>query len=347
MKIRIILVMALSLILASTAAFAIKLSIEEKIGRHLYQDKSLSWNETQSCATCHNRSAGFADPTNNRDPEDTMASLGDDGYSRGGRNAPTSAYCGYSPTLAQNTDGEWIGGMFWDGRAQGNILGDPLAEQAQGPPLNPVEMNMPSVEAIVARVESSDYAPLLISYFDDPNFFSDPDSAYDDMARMIAAYERSAELNRFNSRFDRGDLSDDEQRGLQAFKKAECDACHSLEIPEGVPGPLFTNYGYANIGIPMNVLVNTETDLGLGNVVGYEQNGKFKIQTLRNVAKTAPYSHNGYFATLKEMVRFHLDRGGLEADVEENLVDPVAVELNEQEINDIIAFLNTLTDEGV
>lgn len=347
MKIRSILAIALSLMLASTAAFAINLSIEEKIGRHLYQDKDLSWDGTQSCATCHNRSAGFADPTNNRDPENVMNSLGDDGYSRGGRNAPTSAYCGYSPVLTQNPDGEWVGGMFWDGRATGYTLGDPLAEQAQGPPLNPVEMNMPSVESIVARVESSDYAPLLISYFNDPNFFNSPQSAFDDIARMIAAYERSAELNRFSSHFDKGNLTTAEQRGLTAFKKAKCDACHSLEIPENAPGPLFTSYGYANIGVPMNVLVNTETDLGLGNVVGSEQNGKFKIPTLRNVAKTAPYSHNGYFATLEGMVRFHLDRGGLIPDVEDNLVDPVLVELNEQEITDIVAFLNALTDESL
>ncbi len=347
MKIRSILAIALSLTLANTAAYAINLSIEEKIGRHIYQDKDLSWNGTQSCATCHNRSAGFADPTNSRDPENIMTSLGDDGYSRGGRNAPTSAYCGYSPILAQNAGGEWIGGMFWDGRATGDTLGDPLAEQAQGPPLNPVEMNMPSIEAIVARVESSDYAPLLISYFEDPDFFADPANAYNEMARMVAAYERSAELNPFSSRFDRDLLSDTEQRGLNAFKKAQCDSCHSLDIPNGAPGPLFTGYGYANIGIPTNVRVNPEPDLGLGYVAGSDQNGKFKIPTLRNVAQTAPYSHNGYFATLEGMVRFHLDRGGLEPDVEENLVTPVAVELSEQEITDIIAFLNALTDDGL
>lgn len=114
-------------------------------------DKDLSWESTQSCATCHHKSAGFADPTNAADPYHTMVSLGDDGVSKGGRNAPTSAYCNFSPVLNKNDADQWIGGMFWDGRATGDTLGDPLAEQAQGPPLNEVEMNMPSVEAVVVE----------------------------------------------------------------------------------------------------------------------------------------------------------------------------------------------------
>ena len=77
--------------------------------------------------------SGFADPTNSRDPYHTVVSLGDDGVSLGGRNAPTAAYAGFSPILHQRIEGEYIGGMFWDGRATGWTLVDPLAEQAQGP----------------------------------------------------------------------------------------------------------------------------------------------------------------------------------------------------------------------
>jgi len=336
---------ALLLILSFTTnhALAVSLSAQEKMGRHLYQDKNLSWNSTQSCATCHHRSAGFADPTNSRDPENTMVSLGDDGFSLGGRNAPTAAYCGYSPILIQDENGEWFGGMFWDGRMTGEILGDPLAEQAQGPPLNPVEMNMPDLETVVARVFEADYAHLFIEAYG-YDFFTDPVAAYDEIARLIAAYERSAELNRFSSAFDNGTLTATEARGLAAFQKAQCDSCHSLATPPGAPGPVFTTYGYANIGVPRNVIVNPNPDLGLG-YVKEGQNGKFKIPTLRNIAQTAPYSHNGYFATLAEMVRFHLDREGLEPDVLENLIDPVTVELKEREIADIVAFLSALTDQ--
>ncbi|SHJ20045.1 Cytochrome c peroxidase [Malonomonas rubra DSM 5091] len=333
------------LVFMLSSAVAITLSTEEKIGRHLYQDTNLSLNGTQSCATCHHRSAGFADPSNRQDPVNSMVSLGDDGVSLGGRNAPTSAYCGYSPIL-QEVDGEWFGGMFWDGRATGYTLGDPLAEQAQGPPLNPVEMNLPSIEVFVERVEASDYAHLLLDYYG-RNFFSKPEKAYDEMAHLIAAYERSAELNAFTSRYDRGELTANEANGLAAFQKARCDACHSLDVPQGAPGAVFTSYGYANIGVPNNYTVNPSKDYGLGYTVGPEQNGKFKIPTLRNITRTPPYSHNGYFATLEEMVRFHLDRGGLVPDVEDNLVDPVTVELAEQEISDLLSFLDALTDEGL
>lgn len=325
----------------ASSALAVTLTVQEQMGRHLYMDKDLSWNSTQSCATCHHRSSGFADPTNSRDPENTMVSLGDDGISLGNRNAPTSAYAGYSPILSDAT-GEWIGGMFWDGRMTGEVLGDPLAEQAQGPPLNPVEMNMPDVESVVARVATSPYAHLFIENYG-ITFFDDPYAAFDEIARLIAAYERSPEINRFNSSYDTNELSAAQARGLTAFKKAECNACHSLTPPQGAPGPVFTTYGYANIGVPNNAVVNPAQDLGLGYVKAGED-GKFKIPTLRNVAKTAPYSHNGYFSTLEAMVSFHADRGTVLPDVETNLVDPVTVPLTTQEISDIVAFLGGLTD---
>lgn len=326
---------------SASSALAATLTIQEQMGRHLYLDKDLSWNSTQSCATCHHRSAGFADPTNSRDPENVMNSLGDDGISRGGRNAPTSAYAGYSPILSDDT-GEWIGGMFWDGRMTGEVLGDPLAEQAQGPPLNPVEMNMPDLESVVARVAESRYANLFIDTYG-PDFFDDPLWAWDEIARLIATYERSAEVNAFNSRFDRGELTGPEARGFTAFQKAQCNSCHSLTPPGDAPGPVFTTYGYANIGVPNNAAVNPDQDLGLGYVIAGED-GKFKIPTLRNVAATAPYSHNGYFSTLEAMVNFHIDRGQLPPDVATNLVDPVTVALSDQEISDIVTFLGALTD---
>ena len=116
----------------------------EQLGKIFYQDKGFSRNETQSCQTCHHHITGYADPTNMRDPEYTVVSLGDDGVSLGGRNAPSSAYCGFSPSLRLQADGTYVGGLFWDGLANGadEDLQDPLAKQAQGPPLNPVEMNM-------------------------------------------------------------------------------------------------------------------------------------------------------------------------------------------------------------
>lgn len=128
-------------IFAAANVFAGPPSDIEILGRHIYKDKDVSFNGTQSCQDCHYPWAGFADKTNLLDPYENVVSTGADGISKGGRNAPTSAYAGFSPPL-DLVNGEWVGGLFWDGRADGSVLGDPLAEQAQGPPLNPVEMAM-------------------------------------------------------------------------------------------------------------------------------------------------------------------------------------------------------------
>ena len=194
-----------------------RLSPIEQLGKILFQDKNLSLNATQSCQTCHHHASGFADPTNSRDPYYSVVSIGDDGFSKGGRNAPSAAYAGYSPILHEAEDGNYYGGMFWDGRATGAELGDPLAEQAKGPPLNPVEMNMPSKAAVVQIVQDSSYAPLFQLVFGQDAFL-DVDTAYDNIAGAIAAYERSHEVQKFSSRFDRGLLSEKEFRGLTYFE---------------------------------------------------------------------------------------------------------------------------------
>lgn len=344
---------------------AVQLTVEEEMGRHVYQDKGLSLNRTQSCATCHHRTAGFADPTNSRDPYNIMVSLGDDGTSKGGRNAPTSAYCGFSPILYQ-VNGEYFGGMFWDGRKTGEVLGDPLAEQAQGPPLNPVEMNLASAGDAVIRVSQSNYAHLFITYFG-ANFFDvlgndatpdgyrdkKVDAAYADIARMVAAYERSSEITAFTSKFDTGTLTAQELKGQDLFK-TNCSSCHTDTVVGNEPAPLFTNYSYVNVGVPVNTRLLTVPgtvydgyDLGLGPIVNDEaQNGKFKVPTLRNITMTAPYSHNGYFTTLKEMISFMNDRGELVPEVDQNVTTATGnMGLSGQDIDDIYAFLNTLTDK--
>jgi cytochrome c peroxidase len=347
------------------SASAIQLTPEEQMGRHVYMDKDLSLNRTQSCATCHHRTAGFADPTNSRDPYNTMVSLGDDGISKGGRNAPTSAYCGFSPIL-QQVDGEYFGGMFWDGRKTGEVLGDPLAEQAQGPPLNPVEMGLALPGDVVIRVSESRYANLFVRYFG-PDFFAvlgddetddgyldaKADAAYAKIARMVAAYERSAEVTAFTSKFDTAALTAQELKGQELFK-TNCSSCHTDEVVGNEPAPLFTNYGYVNVGVPKNErllavpgTVYDGKDFGLGPVVGdTAQNGKFKVPTLRNITMTAPYSHNGYFTTLKEMISFMNDRGGLVPEVDQNVTTATGdMGLIPEELDDIYAFLNTLTDK--
>ena len=341
----------LVLLLAMGAASAASLSPIEQLGKIMYQDKDFSFNATQSCQTCHHPVAGFADPTNSRDPYYTVVSLGDDGVSKGGRNAPSSAYAGYSPELQRDDNGNYVGGLFWDGRATGltATLGDALAEQAQGPPLNPVEMGMPDKEAVVEAVRNADYATLFIDVFG-AGALDDTDAAFDNIARAIAAYERSVEVQKFNSRYDQGILTAQEQRGMALFE-ANCAQCHSMVGATG-RGPLFTNYTYANIGVPINpLLADNPVDLGLGPVVDDpDQDGKFKVPTLRNVGLSAPYSHNGYFPTLRDIVLFKNTRDvtswGWEApEVSANLnMDIGDLGLSDDDVDDIVAFLMTLTD---
>ncbi|MGV1098587.1 cytochrome-c peroxidase [Thiovibrio sp. JS02] len=323
-----------------------------RLGHMMYMDVDFSYNSTQSCQTCHHPRSGFADPTNSQDPFHTVVSTGADGVSKGGRNAPTSSYAGYSPALHKDpATGAWVGGMFWDGRATGltENLADPLAEQAQGPPLNPVEMNMPSAAAVVEAVRNSRYADLFIQVFG-ANAFANVSEAYDNIARAIAAFERSNSVQRFASSYDARTLTAQESNGLALFE-ANCSKCHATTPANGAPVALFTNYSYENIGVPANpLLAGNPTDLGLGGFLGdAAENGKFKVPTLRNVALTAPYGHNGYFPTLKDVVSFHnsRDTGNWPApEVVENLntTDVGNMGLSDAEVDDIVAFLAALSD---
>lgn len=323
-----------------------KLPDMEKLGKYLFKDKNLSYNGTQSCQTCHHPFAGFADRENQINPYVNVVSTGADGVSKGGRNAPSAAYAGFSPKLS-NTDGDWVGGLFWDGRADGSVLGDPLAEQAQGPPLNPVEMNMEEKAAVIEVIASSDYAQLFMDVFG-PDAFADTDEAYDNFAKAVAAYERSAEVTQFSSKYDiaQNQFTKAEIRGADLFEK-KCSSCHSTVSESVLHPPLFTNYQYYNIGVPANPLVPLDNpDFGLGITVDdAAQDGKFKVPTLRNIALSPPYSHNGNFPTLDAMVRFLNDNSDVTPEVGRN-IDPTVgnMGLLDSEIEDIIAFLLTLTD---
>jgi cytochrome c peroxidase len=321
----------------------------QKLGMQLYNDKNISLNQNQSCRTCHHHLAGFADLKNHLHPYASVVSTGSDGVSKGERNAPTSAYAGYSPNR-RLIDGEWEGGLFWDGRADGSELGDPLAEQAKGPPLNLVEMAMPDADAVIEVIRNSTYVNLWNKVFG-PDSLNDVDEAFNNFGRAIAAFERSADVTKFTSKFDldRENFTEAEKNGLVLFE-SNCARCHATTAAFDAPAPLFTNYRYANIGVPVNPLVVLESppDLGLGaNVGDSAQDGKFKIPTLRNVAMSAPYSHNGSFPTLESMVNFLNDSSEYTPEVGKNIDPDVGkLGLSEDQISDIIAFLETLTDES-
>jgi cytochrome c peroxidase len=354
----------------------------EKLGGLIYRDENLSANYNQSCMTCHHPAAGFADPANRRDPVSFPVSAGSDPNLFGGRNAPSAAYAGFSPILG-NASGVWQGGMFWDGRATGKTLRDPLAEQAQGPFQNPVEMGL-TPATVVQRVAASAYANLFLQVYPDTDF-TNVDVTYAKIARAIAAFERSSAVTKFTSKFDKfwaecrkrginvgtitqmtpdlpqGILTTRQLQGLVLFNdKANCSTCHltSNHVVEGkVYPPLFTDYTYDNLGIPTNPRVYVlaggyPPDLGLGPIVkDKSQNGKFKVPTLRNVAKSPPYGHNGYFPTLLEIVQFCNTRdSGSWAPPEYaatvNTTELGDLGLSPTEESSLVVFMQALTDEA-
>jgi cytochrome c peroxidase len=196
----------------------------------------------------------------------------------GNRKPPAAAYAGMSPKLFRDEEGTFVGGMFWDGRATGWELGDPLAEQAMGPFLNPLEQNLPDQAGAVGIVMEADYADLFREVWGPESLsLEDVAGAYERIARSIAAFERTAEVNPFSSRFDdfwrrtreagldveavdednweqfKGlGLEDNEVEGLMLFvTKGKCAECHVLTPVEGNP-PLFTDFTYDNLGAPRN-----------------------------------------------------------------------------------------------
>lgn len=344
------------------------LSPIEALGKQLFFDQNLSANGNQSCATCHEPAWGFSGPDSNINVTGSVYA-GSHPELFGNRRPPTAAYAGASPVLYYDADEEvWVGGMFWDGRATGAVLGDPLAEQAQGPFLNPVEQALSDAAVLCQLVSEAEYADLFREVFgaDALDCAAGVDAAYESIARAIAAYERSAELNPFTSKYDyylagEVELTEQEAWGLELFNdKGQCAACHLSEVgPNGEP-PLFTDFTYDNLGVPRNpenpfytmpAEINPDgaawVDPGLGGFLksaGYSEAevmaemGKHKVPTLRNVAmKDAPdgvkaYTHNGYFKTLIDVVHFYNTR-----DVEgETWPEPeVAENVNMDELGDL------------
>jgi len=351
-------------VMASPKPMADSLTPIEELGEFLYFDVNLSDPDGQACASCHDPTVGFDDPDSNLPvSEGVIPGL------FGGRNSPISAYAMYSPIrYFDAVEGLWIGGQFWDGRATGAYLGDPLADQAVGPFLNPVEMHNTTKQQVIDDIKGSDYADLFEQVWDDGSL-DNVDVAYDYVGLSIAAFERTKLFAQFNSKYDAylaacilngGNMDDcakgvgktaekagkkifskEEWYGLQLFmgendndgilqsgEGAMCAACHVADwtaaagyalpvvvpdwAPEGMVPPVFTDFTFDNLGIPKSehpLLADAPVDLGLGHIVGdVAENGKFKVMTVRNIGLSAPYGHNGYFESLKEIVHFYNTR---------------------------------------
>ncbi|MES9946437.1 MAG: cytochrome c peroxidase [Candidatus Thiodiazotropha sp.] len=345
----------------------------EALGQALFFDKSLSKNRTQACATCHSPESGFADGRDNG--VGGAVSLGDDGKSLGDRNAPTAAYAAFSPGFHLNEEGKYVGGQFHDGREMD------LAGQAGGPPTNPIEMGMPGKAAVVERLMENSAYTTAFEQFYGKHIFNDAERAYAAMAESIAAFEKTGLFAPFDSKYDRYlrgeyELTLQEDLGMTLFfsqQFSNCNLCHQLKQLPGSEGETFSNYEYHNIGVPVNRVVRKlngvaedHIDHGLlenPQVDDPNQDGKFKVPTLRNVAVTGPYMHNGVFRDLRTVVVFYNKYNSRSAkrqinpesgkqwgapEVNENIslqeleTGPA---LDDKRIDALVAFMKILTDK--
>jgi len=349
---------------------AIALSPAEELGKQMFFDGSLSVSGAQPCSFCHDPGMGFSSPHAQFNAAGSVVEGAVPGRF-GNRKPPTAAYAVFAPVLHhvwEDGDILFVGGAFHNGRATGGVTGNVAADQAMGPFLNPVEMGMPHAACVVRQVcaesASGDYPVTMqavwgkdVCAIDFPADLAakcaDPDAkitigdeetaeriedAFVKIAHAIGAYERSSEVNRFSSRYDKwvagqGTLSAQEQAGLKVFEgKAMCAECHVIAPgPEGEPA-LFTDFTYDNLGVPrnpenpwyaqsaFNPKGSAWLDRGLAETVAADaalalysagQEGKQKVPTLRNIdARTDAdtphaYMHNGYFKTLEGVVKFY------------------------------------------
>lgn len=278
------------------------------LGRKLFYEPMLSNTQTMSCATCHLQEHGFTDP--NPFSKGTNNQLGD-------RNA------------MQIINLAWSKEMFWDGRSSD------LVHQAFGPVVNPIEMANTWQEVTNRLSNHPQYPSLFKAAFGSTQIDSNK------VAKAIAQFEKT--LVSFNSRFDKyyfeGDttvFSESEKRGLQVFmKKGDCNHCHT--------DVLLTDNAFRNNGLDLTI-----KDKGLGAVTGKSaDDGKFKVPTLRNIEVTGPYMHDSRFKTLMEVVEFY--NSGVHPNspnIDENMEIIVkGINLTNQEKQDLVAFMKTLTDQ--
>jgi cytochrome c peroxidase len=277
-----------------------------ELGRLLFFDKRLSKNNTVACASCHLAQFAFTDGKN--------VSSGIHGL-KGGRSAPASINRVFSTA------------QFWDGRAA------TLEEQSVGPFTNPVEHGFANYDDMLAKMKK------LAGYRKQFQQVFGTDITINGVGKAIASFQRTilsgnSPADRFDQGQDEKAISPAAQKGLILFReKARCTKCHS--------GFNFTDEKFHNLGIGWD---DNKVDLGRYMVTGNaEEIGAMKTPTLREIARSAPYMHDGRFKNLEEVVNFY-NKGGVKNPHQDNLIIPL--ELTDQEKHDLVEFLRTLSGEG-
>jgi cytochrome c peroxidase len=283
------------------------------LGRKLFYDSKLSIDASIACASCHSPIHGFTDGL--------PVSLGVSGQ-RGKRNAPTVLNAAYLPV------------QFWDGRAA------TLELQAAGPIANPVEMNQPHDAAVGRLGSNAEYKKLFAQAF------GPGPVTIGKLEMALASFERT--LISGNSPFDHYQFGGDKKamkpaaiRGLALFKdqnKGNCVKCHTIEAGYA----LFTDGKFHNLGVGLSA-EGELTDLGRYNETKVEADkGAFRTPTLRNVAHTGPYMHDGSVATLRRVVDFYVGGGSSNPYLDKDIRQ---LHLSGQERDDLVAFLEALTGD--
>ena len=271
------------ILISSGILNASELTTKQQLGSAIFFDKSLSLNSNQGCVDCHSPSTGWTGDIAKFN-EHGAAYQGSIRIRFGNRKPPSVAYATNSPVLHYDKkEALFLGGNFWDGRATGEKLGNPAADQAQGPFINPVEHALPEKACVVYKVCKANYPVKLDKEWPgscDINWPTDViisacktegavialptterakiDKAYDYIGLAIAAFENSPAVNAFTSKYDyylagKVQLTKRELRGMKLFKdKGKCAACHPMESNSNAEPPLFTDYSYDNLGIPRN-----------------------------------------------------------------------------------------------
>jgi cytochrome c peroxidase len=271
----------------ATESPAANVAAMEQLGELLFFDKISSPASTMSCAACHAPAVGFTGPLSGVNAHGSVYP-GAVPQRFGNRKPPSAAYATFSPIFHFDEDeGLFLGGNFWDGRATGEHLGNPAADQALGPFLNPVEQNNPSKLSVLQHVAASSYAWRWVDAWGEPISYDTPEQVdlnYDRIGLAIAAFEGSARVNQFSSKFDvfwanaraagldvadidvsnwrsyeRLGLARPEVQGLALFNdesRGKCALCHVLDPVVDALGnelpPLFTDFSYDNLGTPRN-----------------------------------------------------------------------------------------------
>lgn len=337
-----------------------KLTPEEGLGESLFAETLLSDPPGMGCIDCHHPDLAFADPEHG-----LPVSRGVHPDRFGNRNDMMITYAAFVPPLQYDPEeGIWFGGLFWDGRANS------LQEQAMGPPFNPLEMAVTDTAHLANQIRNLPYAHQFAEVYG-PDALKTDGRAFRNMARAIAAFERTEQFQPFDSKYDhylqgKVELTAQEMRGLELFvdeKKGNCAACHPHTVMEDGNPPLFTDFTYDNLGVPRNPELPFYTldkelnpegwawrDRGLGKTLDNpDYDGMFRVPSLRNVAITPPYMHNGAFKTLFEVVAFYNSRDvGPWAEAEFpatiNKDELGNLGLTNNEMDDIVAFMMTLSD---